>query len=974
MTHAAARGCPDADTIVRYLAGDLRDRASEIEDHVDGCAECRSLFAQLARTSLGPGAAVASDERPVPLSEFLPAGATVGRYQIVAPLGRGGMGMVYEAHDEELDRTVALKVLRTELAALDGARLVTEARAMAGLSHPNVCPVYDIGLVDERPYVVMECATGGTLDAWLHAEPRSTADVIAAFVAAGEGLAAAHAIGVIHRDFKPSNVLTDERGRMMVCDFGLAAQHHDSAAPGAGSPLYMAPEQHRGQRLSSAADQYAFCIALWTELAGAPPFETPALASRKERGPPPWPSRARAPRRIVAALRRGLAPEPDARWPTMRALLDELTATVATRRFGWALPVAGVGVAGLGLTAALGVGNTPPPCTGAAEKLSGTWGPERYAAVQAAFEATKLPYAGAAWGHVAPTLDQYAADWVTIHTETCLATSERQEQSVELLDLRMACLERARRSLAAAADVLSAGDAQAVQNASRIVQRLPPLARCSDAEAMQADTAPPLPWQAEAVAEIRTAVAVARTEVNASRHEAAQHSLALAEAALRDVEYAPVAAEVALARGILDEAQGRYEPAAASLRRAMHLGTIHQQTELVREATARLMLVLASRQSRPEEALRYRGLLVGLSRDDAALGTKHDILGALAAAQGDFATAVVEDRKGLALRVKALGEGHYDVGVSRANLAEMLRANGEYAESEALNRELLAQRIEAYGESHPSVAASRGNLSAVLLEQGKYDAAEPLIRAALRVGQAHLGPDHPDVALMRHNLAGILTALGRGEEAIEQSRLALRALAAAVDPDHADIARFRATLGNALVAEGRYAEAEVEIRTTLRHLQQTVGEAHPNVAVAHGNLASILTLTGDLPRAEQEFRTALRLMVDALGQDHPLVAATRTNLAEILLELGRPHEARPFAERAWARRKRGDGPPAGRANTAFVLARTLGVTPGGLPASDEAAQRQRARDLVELAVETWATTGPVHAERRAEAQAWLDEH
>ncbi|MFY0533345.1 serine/threonine-protein kinase [Nannocystis pusilla] len=271
-------------------------------------------------------------------------GAEVGPYRLLERIGSGGMGIVYAAFDPRLDRKVALKLLRPELAALDPGmelRLVRESKAMARLSHPNVLAIHDIGALAGQVWLAMELVEGETLRAWLRT-PRPWREVLAVFVAAGRGLAAAHAAGLVHRDFKPDNVLLDRGGRVLVTDFGLARPAEAAvtgsgrAAPvgdladelthtGAlvGTPAYCAPEQQRGEATDERSDVFSFCVALHEGLHGERPF-----AGAPPRDPDaPW--RLAAPGRRVPgwlhrAVTRGLQREPDRRYPSMNALLDAL--------------------------------------------------------------------------------------------------------------------------------------------------------------------------------------------------------------------------------------------------------------------------------------------------------------------------------------------------------------------------------------------------------------------------------------------------------------------------------------------------------------------------------------------------------------------------------------------------------------------------------------------------------------------------
>ena len=303
----------------------------------------------------------------------------VGRYRIDGILGSGGMGLVYAAHDPNLGRAVALKVILGGPEARGAARLVREAHAMARVSHPNVIPVFDAGIEpDGRIYIAMERVDGQTLEEWLRAARRSPAAVLEAFAAAGRGLAAAHAAGLVHRDFKPENVLIGRDGRVRVCDFGLARAADDATPPEArppalpegtdgaltatgavlGTPRYMSPEQWRGDPAGAASDQFSFCVALWRALGGEHPFDDAGHAALREavvdgrlRPMPP-----KVPSRLRPILRRGLAGRPDDRHPSMEALVAAL-ATPRARR--GPLIAAAAGVTAAAVVAAVTL-RTPP--------------------------------------------------------------------------------------------------------------------------------------------------------------------------------------------------------------------------------------------------------------------------------------------------------------------------------------------------------------------------------------------------------------------------------------------------------------------------------------------------------------------------------------------------------------------------------------------------------------------------------------
>ncbi len=273
-------------------------------------------------------------------------GVRIGRYRLHRCIGRGGMGVVWAAEDDELGRTVAIKLLRPELTTLGVARLDKEARALARLSHPNVVGVFDVGTHDEQRFIAMEYVEGETLRAWL-AQPRSLDEILDAFIGAGRGLAAAHAVGLVHRDFKPDNVLVGRDGRARVLDFGLARPPSGeetgppaldlSADPRAtalsmhgvllGTPAYMAPEQHLGLPADARSDQFSFAVALFEAVFGQPPFsgeDLRTLSLAVVRGVVSRPMGHDVPPWLEHVLLRSLAVEPEERCADMAGLLDVL--------------------------------------------------------------------------------------------------------------------------------------------------------------------------------------------------------------------------------------------------------------------------------------------------------------------------------------------------------------------------------------------------------------------------------------------------------------------------------------------------------------------------------------------------------------------------------------------------------------------------------------------------------------------------
>ena len=351
--------CLDDNLASEFVSGSMAATTqTKVERHLAGCRDCRELVAALAGT--GDDSDVATQPRDK-LTESqagkLPAlsiGDRVGRYLVLSTLGAGGMGMVFAAYDPQLDRKIALKVLRTNLGANTAdarKRLKREAQAIARLNHPNVVGVYDVGTTTsgEDVYIAMEFVEGDTLTTWLKRYPRTWREILEVFAQAGRGLMAAHSVGLLHRDFKPDNVLVGNDGRVRVTDFGLARSlfgiddsnrgsvadgdaaklvHVDLTATGTvlGTPRYMPPEQLQGPNIDARSDQFSFCVALYEALYNAHPLTGATSVAMLEQGTPAGapPADTRVPAKVGRAVMRGLAKDRAQRFAVMAELMAEL--------------------------------------------------------------------------------------------------------------------------------------------------------------------------------------------------------------------------------------------------------------------------------------------------------------------------------------------------------------------------------------------------------------------------------------------------------------------------------------------------------------------------------------------------------------------------------------------------------------------------------------------------------------------------
>jgi serine/threonine protein kinase len=347
----------DDNAAAEFVSGTLPPSAvSRVESHLARCRDCRALVAALA-VDVGDDSSAATfrhERGSVPSGHDLPRrtlsiGDRVGRYLVLSSLGAGGMGVVFAAYDPQLDRKIALKLLRSGLAVSSKdarTRLQREAQAIAQLSHPNVVSVYDVGTTVEGDlYIAMEFVEGDTLTTWLGKYPRTWRETIDVFLQAARGLQSAHRVGLLHRDFKPDNVLVGGDGRVRVTDFGLArsllapdevaqpkpvmtALNQALTATGTvlGTPRYMPPEQLTGPDLDERSDQFSFCVALYEALYGSHPLRDGTSASMIDHGERAQlpPEGTRIPAAIGRAVLRGLERDRAKRFPSMGSLIDEL--------------------------------------------------------------------------------------------------------------------------------------------------------------------------------------------------------------------------------------------------------------------------------------------------------------------------------------------------------------------------------------------------------------------------------------------------------------------------------------------------------------------------------------------------------------------------------------------------------------------------------------------------------------------------
>jgi serine/threonine protein kinase len=681
--------CPDANVLLEFVSGDLSGHLREdVEIHIDVCGDCAELVADLVRTARSradaptvSGASTAA----APAAEAQPE--RLGRYVLLEKIGAGGMGEVYLAYDPELERKVALKVLRADQARLPEAtggraRLLREAQAAAALTHRNVVTIYDVGTFDDEVFIAMEFVDGVTLGAWQSDHPRTWHEVLGKYRMAAEGLIAAHDADLVHRDFKPDNVLVANDGTARVLDFGLAkprveggpASKTDASASTSGgsrssanltrtgvvlgTPAYMSPEQFRGGSVGPASDQFSFCVALWEGLFGSRPFgglDYDTLRGVVTKGVVEAPPRGRSvPAWLERVVRKGLSPEVADRHPSMRALLAELDRVPRRRR-----AVALVSAVVLGATAVGGLAfregqrQQETPCD-PDTRLRSVWSPQRRDAVEAAFLRTGRPFAESSWTATRSALDAHFGRWRAGYLDACEATRVRGEQSQSALEHRMRCLDRRLNEAGVLLSLLQDADAELVRNAPKAVGAMAGIGVCSDAEGLERVEA--LPDDAVLCARItaaETEVARARALLQAGQYDEAKEAISGLQPEAESIGYRPLLARVMFQLGDIEDRLGHADEAQASLHAALMLAEASGDEATATEALAALTYVVGV-----ELADHERGRFLGdfsiakaerIPSDTELQAAAHSSAGMVAYSAGDNNAAVKHVEHAIAL-------------------------------------------------------------------------------------------------------------------------------------------------------------------------------------------------------------------------------------------------------------------------------------------------------------------------------------
>lgn len=909
----------------------------------------------------------------------LPPGTPIGRYIVLERLGQGGMGVLYTAHDPQLQRLVAIKVLRSQPGknashTAGQQRLLREAQAMAQLSHPNVVPVYDSGPFGEGVFIAMELVRGSTLDHWVKLKPRGWGEILAVFLQAGRGLEAAHLAGVIHRDFKPTNVLVGEDGRPRVMDFGLARATRGLSLPAEveevpealmrsgpitletpltqagsmmGSPGYMAHEQYIGAPTSAATDQFSFCVALYEALHGSRPFVAKTLIELERvtalaQVPPP-PRGSDVPGWIHRILVKGLQAEPALRHASLTELLSLLSRDPAVTRRRW---LAAAGTTSVLLCAGALVWwsswSQARACRNTEALLHGVWDDAVKQRSEASFLATGLPFAKSSWAIARVALDGWANQWVNARTEACEATRVRGEQTERQLLLRFECLDRRLTELGTLAEAFGSADRELVVGAGTAAAKLSPLSACTNVKQLEDRRAPPPELAAEANG-LAQQLAQGRALLAAGRFEEARKHLAPAVKRASELKLPGLESEGLEALGDLENQSRNFLDAERVLQSAVRAAEAAGDDVAAARILSRLISVVGWRLDRPQEARTWAALATGIvERIGGDRLTEARIAEGVGDAEwqaGQRAVSLTAYRKSLALFLAEQGEESVEVAELRSSVGWVLTEQGELsAAREELERSRQI-REHLLGPGHPTLAATWNELATLAMERRDFHEA---VRCAKLTDELTVQMGTGSARVTRGALSTAMMMAFDGQPQAALELLANISLRLQQSPEElvGALGDYHRAHVIALARVGQPARALAEGKAWLAEDERRWGKTHPDVATLADAVAEAAFASGLYAEAISGSERYLAMKAALGGADSPLTGETLLRSARAHLALNHAAQAVPRAERGLAALEKGPLDHLTHAEARLVLAEAL-LRSGG--------EKERARRLVQEA-------------------------
>ncbi|HEV7558354.1 MAG TPA: serine/threonine-protein kinase, partial [Kofleriaceae bacterium] len=722
------------------------------------------------------------------------------------------------------------------------------------LAHPNVITVYEVGNHGGRRFIAMELVEGETLRAGVAAGERSWRDIVAMFEAAGRGLEAAHRAGLVHRDFKPENVIVGAGGRPRVGDFGLVTTGDNQSF--AGTPGYMAPELLDHGIANARSDQFAFAVALHEALHGQRPFPGKTIAeiaANMESGVR-TPLRGSVPAWVTAVIERGLALDPTERWPDMGAMLDALRRDPAIRRRRFAIAGVMIASASVAIWSLARPSTVADPCDGVADRVTATWTPVRRVAIAEAFAATKAIYAAPLAGFVTERIDRAATAIAAARIGACRATKTYGEQSDVMLDARMACLDRHLATLASVADVLAKVDRAHLDAAKSSVATLDDVSECANVTELSALPAEPTdPTTRAALTALRERLArlEATSHLLGNNAGAADSEVALAEA--KRIGYCPVVASALYLRArLVGDTAANKDAMAASTKLYRDAATMADSCRADRvRATA--LLALADHLDAVDSAGAQRGDVLAEATGAVARVVDPHLRLSLLHIESDYLTAT----------------GQLDLAVAMGESAVLLARSSPGG--------VTPQLLEDVAITH--------------LRHGTIDRGEELAHEARDRFRAELGPDHPQLAQLAQVLGALRQAHGDPTGAIPIVEEALRIQRANFGPEHRQVVITEANLGAVMIGARHYADARKRLEDVLPVAVRVFGDKHRLVVNIIDNLAGAARGQKDYAAAIDYAKRGIELNIATVGRDHPETVTSLGNLAAIEADAGQFHQA-----------------------------------------------------------------------------------
>ncbi len=913
----------------------------------------------------GPDTPLASsvDEHPVEPRSLV--GTALGRYAVVRCLGAGGMGEVYEGRDAVLGRAVALKVLHASHAQNAEAQeaLLREARALAKVVHPNVLPLYDVGEAGELTYLVVALCDGVSLRSWLNTCRPTLEAMCAVFRKAGAGLLAVHQAGLLHGDFKPSNVMCGRRGEVLVCDFGLARQlslDGERRMGVGGTPSYMAPELAVGGPPDARSDQFSFSVALAEALLGQK-VEAAACPREAPRG---------VPGPLWAAVLRGLSARPENRFPSLHGLLDAL-APPPRRSRAW---LWGAAAAALVLAASGAVGwrrGSAPVCSSMRGRLAAAWSPARIGQLRQALAEEPR-------GSTEAGLTRVSGFAQALGQELGAACSLREAfNDTELRVRRLDCLDGKVMELETSLDSLSIPGPRKTSRFVHLAAALAtPIGCRQPRELFLRAQLPADPVKREALRVARAELVRSRARWRGGDNDGALASCELALQQARALGDAPQTVSALLWRGSLQMMRGEVPGAKQSMQEAARLAQASGYEGGAAHSFISLMRLAGTGERDPAAAEQWAGYAEAVLERLEHPPEIEAIFLIERANVRSFALrleqALPDYERGLELARGVWGEASAPALGAMSGLASTLDGLGYGARALPVLRKLESLDREVYGAENDNRADQRLGLATLLLNLGRL--AEGLdevstLEALLRRAR---GPDDPGLAEPLRIKALLLAARGDGQGALLAAEESARLYRQRLGEAHPLYAESLATMGDAELAAGRPERALALHRKAQQLLVETLGAGDPRVAFYGTGLASALMELRQWSLAAG----VLERLLPVLSESQPGAAAlARARLAEV-----RVHQRQPFAAlellKAWAQPAPSEGmPPREQARGWFTWARALEMLGDGRGAAEQArlakaalAMAEGEKDRLDAELSDWLKAHPAAQGRTAEVR------